>query len=196
VTSLTNHRAGRWQTARVPPTTHALTLAEHLPGEAETVHIQLFPHDPAWARRYARERDRICCALGDRARRIEHIGSTAVPGLSAKPIVDVMVTVTDAEDDAAWLPALEAAGYALAVREPGHRMLRPADGAVNVHVWSAGGEEERRRLLFRERLRRSRRLRRDYEDLKRRLAERPWPSVDAYADAKGPFIERALAGRP
>ena len=176
----------------MPPTTHALTLAEAKPGEAETVHIQLLPHDPAWARRYARERDRICCALGDMARRIEHIGSTAVPGLSAKPIVDVMVTVTDADDDADWLPVLEAAGYTVVVREPGHRMLRPADGAVNLHVWSAGGDDERRQLLFRERLRRSARLRRDYEALKHRLAERPWPSVDAYADAKGPFIERAL----
>jgi len=193
VTLVTNIRGRRCQTARVSATSPAITPAGAASGGRETVHIQLFEHDPAWTRRYARERDRICCALGDAARRIEHIGSTAVPGLSAKPIVDVLVGVTDVDEEAAWLPGLEAAGYSVVVREPGHRMLRPPDGGVNLHIWPAGGDEERRLLLFRERLRRSPRLRREYDALKRRLAERPWPSVDAYADAKGPFIERALA---
>jgi GrpB-like predicted nucleotidyltransferase (UPF0157 family) len=131
--------------------------------------------------------------MGGLARRIEHIGSTAVPGLSAKPIVDVMVTVDDAEDDGAWLPRLEALGYALHVRQAGHRMLRPADGAVHLHVWTAGSDEERRQLLFRERLRRSKRLRRAYDALQHELADRPSPTMDHYPAAEAPFIDRALA---
>jgi GrpB-like predicted nucleotidyltransferase (UPF0157 family) len=193
VTLVTNIGRGRWQTALVPATSHALRHVGATTDEPGLIHITLLPHDPAWARRYARERDRICCALGGRAVRIEHVGSTAVPGLKAKPVVDVMVTVADVDADAAWLPALEAAGYVLAVRERRHCLLRTADGAVEVHVWTAGSDDERRQLLFRERLRRSPRLRRQYEALKRELAERPWPTADAYAEAKGPFIERALA---
>src|SRR4051794_18693570 len=102
VTLVTIARVARWHSGPVTATTagrpHAQEPAEHA----------LRPHDPAWTRRYVRERDRICAALGDTSRRIEHIGSTSVPGLAAKPIVDVLVAVEDPADEPAWLPALEA----------------------------------------------------------------------------------------
>lgn len=119
-----------------------------------------------------------------------------MPGLAAKPIVDVLITVADVDDDSAWLPDLQAAGYRLHISEPGHRLLRARDDAVNVHVWPDGGAEARDQLAFRDRLRSSARLRHAYEALKRELADRPWPTVDDYADAKGPFIARALASAP
>src|SRR5438270_202501 len=78
--------------------------------------------DDAWVARFAEHHRRLADALGARALSIEHIGSTAVPGLPAKPIVDVLVTVEDPDDEGAYLPALVAAGYELRVREPGHRM--------------------------------------------------------------------------
>jgi len=167
------------------------------PAIDEGVRIHLLPHDPAWTRRFCRERDRIACTLGRRARRIEHIGSTAVPGLAAKPIVDVLLTVDDIDDEPSWLPPLEAAGYQLHITEPGHRLLRrPTDDGVNLHVWAEGRDEPRDHLFFRDQLRCSARLRRAYEELKRELAEHPWPTVDHYADAKGPFIASVLASAP
>jgi GrpB-like predicted nucleotidyltransferase (UPF0157 family) len=156
----------------------------------EPVEILLRSHDPAWARRYARERDRICAALGDTARRIEHIGSTSVPDLAARPIVDVLVAVEDPSDDAAWLPALEAAGYEVSVRDRGYRVLRTPDHRVHVHVVAAGGNREGGYLAFRDRLRSSARLRREYEALKRELAAHP---ARTSADAREPFVDRALA---
>jgi len=194
VTVVTITSAPRWHPAQVSAISPA-AVAGAPSGDPQTVQIELLPHDPAWVRRFCRERDRIACALGARARRIEHVGSTAVPALAARPIVDVMLVVDDAEDEPGWLPALERIGHRVRVRKPGHRILRPADAGVHLHVLSAGSPEERRRLLFRDRLRRSARLRREYEALKRDLAARPWPSVERYADAKGPFIERALGSR-
>jgi GrpB-like predicted nucleotidyltransferase (UPF0157 family) len=149
--------------------------------------------DPAWPARFARERERIAAALGAAALRIEHIGSTAVPGLPAKPIVDVLVEVADAEDEPAFVPALERAGYVLRVREPGHRMLRTPELDVHVHVWTAGGEEARRHLAFRDRLRASDADRAAYAALKRELAAREWDDINHYAEAKGPLIREIEA---
>ncbi|HRE02752.1 MAG TPA: GrpB family protein, partial [Ilumatobacteraceae bacterium] len=105
--------------------------------------------DPVWPERFARARERIAAALDAAALAIEHVGSTSVPGLSAKPVIDIDLTVADSSDEGAWLPQLEAAGFALAVREPDweqHRMLRGADPAVNLHVFSAGAREPQRHL--------------------------------------------------
>jgi GrpB-like predicted nucleotidyltransferase (UPF0157 family) len=150
--------------------------------------IVLADPDPTWPARFEAERTRIAAALGDVAARIDHIGSTAVPGLVAKPIVDVQVSVGEVEDEAAFLPALEAAGYVLRVREPGHRMLRTPALDVHVHLCPAGGAWERRHLLFRDRLRADAADRERYAAAKRALAAREWPDMNAYADAKSAVV--------
>jgi GrpB-like predicted nucleotidyltransferase (UPF0157 family) len=167
-------------------------LDQVLVGPPESGPVTLVAYDPAWPARFQEHRRRIAAALGAVARRIEHIGSTSVPGLAAKPIVDVLVTVDDPDDEDAYLPALLAAGYELRVREPGHRMVRPPMHDANIHVWDAGGEEERRYLAFRDRLRSSREDRDRYEAVKRSLAGRDWPSRDHYARAKGDVVAEIL----
>ncbi|HUE26390.1 MAG TPA: GrpB family protein, partial [Solirubrobacteraceae bacterium] len=133
-------------------------------------------------------------ALGASAIRIEHIGSTAVPGLAAKPIIDVLVTVADPDDERVLAPALKSAGYELRVRERGHLMFRTPEQDVHVHVWRDSDAEVLRYLSFRDRLRDSPDDRRAYEGLKRELATHEWDDTNEYADAKGPFIEAILGG--
>src|SRR5215203_532654 len=116
--------------------------------------ITLADADPGWAAQYARQEERIRAALGSRAVQIEHVGSTSVPGLAAKPIIDILLLVVDSADEAAYLPDLEAAAYQLQFREPEwyeHRFLR--DFGVQVHVFSVGAAEVERMLLFRDVLR-------------------------------------------
>ena len=104
-------------------------------------------HDPAWADRFEVERGRLATVFDGR---IERVGSTAVPGLAAKPIVDIAVAVTDPEDDAAFRAGhATALGYVLRIIEPGHRMFRTPAHDVHVHLSPAGGAEERGQLLFR-----------------------------------------------
>jgi GrpB-like predicted nucleotidyltransferase (UPF0157 family) len=169
-------------------------LDDILIGGREERVIEVVEYRPEWATRFGRERARIDEALGATARRIEHIGSTAVEGLAAKPIVDVMVTVDDPDDEWSYLPPLEAAGYVLRVRESGHRMFRTPELDVHVHVWPAGSDDEERHLAFRDRLRSSPRDREDYERTKRDLAGR-YRDMDAYADAKTDVITKIMQGR-
>jgi GrpB-like predicted nucleotidyltransferase (UPF0157 family) len=159
-------------------------------GGRERRKIVIADYDPAWPHRFAVERERIAAALGDRALRIEHIGSTSVPGLAAKPIVDILVEVARLEDAA----PLEPAGYVLRVREDRHRMFRTPELDVHVHVWPSGSPNIATDLAFRDRLRESDDDRAAYEALKRELASRDWPDVNHYADAKGPLI-REIRGR-
>jgi GrpB-like predicted nucleotidyltransferase (UPF0157 family) len=166
-----------------------------LVGGRERRRIELVAHRPEWAARFARERERILAALGERAATVEHIGSTAVPGLMAKPIVDVLVAVADPEAPEVR-SALERAGYVLRVDEPGHRMFRTPARDVHVHVWPAGGAEVDRHLAFRERLRASEADRRLYERRKRELAARDWEDMNHYAEAKAPVVEAILARAP
>jgi GrpB-like predicted nucleotidyltransferase (UPF0157 family) len=155
--------------------------------------ITIADYDPAWPTRFGTERARIAQALGDGAIRIEHIGSTAVPGLAAKPIVDILVTVTDPDDESRFAPALVRAGYELRVSEPGHRMFRTPQRDVHIHVWADGDAEVDRYLVLRDRLRASSQDRAAYERLKRELASRAWDDTNHYADAKGGLIEALLA---
>ena len=164
-------------------------------GPLEQTPIVLVDHDPAWAVRFREHAARIRAALGERALLVEHIGSTSVPGLSAKPIIDVLLVVADSADEAAYLPALEAAGYELRIREPEfheHRMLRTPARDLHLHVFPAGSCEIERYLLLRERLRHEPRERELYEKTKRDLAAREWPTMSHYADAKGAVIEAIL----
>lgn len=157
-------------------------------GGPERREIRLVPWEPAWQVAFELQRLRIGQALGSRALRIDHIGSTAVPGLPAKPIVDVDLSVADSEDEDAYLPALEEAGYALRVRERGHRMVRSRALDVHVHVCAAGSDWERRHLLFRDRLRADADDRDAYAAVKAELATRDWPDMNAYAAAKAEAI--------
>ena len=160
-------------------------------GGVERRDIELVAHDPAWAVRFETERRRIGDALGAGVR-VEHVGSTAVPGLVAKPIVDVQVSVADVSDEASYVPALVAAGFELRVRERGHRMLRTPERDVHLHVCDAGGEWEHRHLAFRDRLRSSPADRDRYAAVKRSLAAQGWPSMNAYAAAKSEVIAEIM----
>lgn len=134
--------------------------------------------------------------LGARALRIEHAGSTSVPGLAAKPIIDLVLVVADSGDEVAWLPAFECAGYVIRIREPDwheHRMLKGPDTDVNLHVFSAGCGEVERMLLFRDWLRATRADRDLYERTKRALAREEWKCVQDYADAKTAIIDEIMA---
>lgn len=167
-------------------------------GEPQLVEgaIVLVDYDPAWPEVFAGEAARITGALGEQVLLLEHVGSTSVPGLAAKPIIDVLLGVTDSADEAAYAPALEAAGYVLRIREPNwyeHRMFRGRQPQVNLHIFSEGCEEIERMLAFREQLRHSRAERDRYETVKRELAQRWWKYGQDYADAKGPVVEEILA---
>lgn len=165
-------------------------------GGRESGSVVIADYDPRWPIRFAEERHRIRVALGDRAKLVEHIGSTAVPGLAAKPIVDILVAVDDVDDEAAYGPALEATGYVLRVREQGHRMYRTVARDVHVHVWTEPGEVERH-LRFRDRLREDENGRTLYESAKRDLAVRPWSDTNEYAQAKSAVIaEISRRARP
>ena len=168
-------------------------LDDVLIGGREKREIVIVDHDPAWASRYERERARIVAALDERAIAVEHIGSTSVPGLAAKPIIDIDLSVADLEDEDAYVPDLEAAGYVLRVREPGHRMFRTPELDVHLHVCETGSDWERRHLVFRDWLRSHPDDRQRYEDVKRDLATRQWDDMNDYADAKTDVVADIMA---
>jgi GrpB-like predicted nucleotidyltransferase (UPF0157 family) len=171
-------------------------LAEVMIGPLERADIRLADYDPAWPERFRREAAGIHAALGGRELSIEHIGSTSVPGLVAKPIVDILLVLDDPDDEASYLPALEAAGYVLRVREPDfdrHRMLRTQLKDVHVHVYPPDSAEIERYLLFRDRLRADGADRELYAATKRRLAARDWPTMQHYAEAKTEVVEAIIA---
>ena len=168
--------------------------------------LQLVPYDPDWPKDFRDERDRIAAALGALALRIDHNGSTSVPGLAAKPIIDIQISVKRLHPLEDYASALDAIGYV--------HMPHPDDAICPffhrptvwphthyVHVVQAGGGEERRTLAFRDYLREHRPTACEYEDLKKRLAAetsaKDFSARQVYATAKGAFItrivERALA---
>jgi GrpB-like predicted nucleotidyltransferase (UPF0157 family) len=158
--------------------------------------IVLADYDPEWSRRFTGEEAKIRAALGLGALLVEHAGSTSVPGLTAKPILDIVLVVADSADEASYVPMLEARGYMLRIREQDlyqHRMLRGADPAVNLHVFSKGCEEVERMLIFRDWLRTHDNDRDLYARTKRELAQRDWAYVQHYADAKSEVVEEILA---
>jgi len=155
------------------------------------VDIVLTRYDPAWPARFEHERERIVAALGERALGVHHIGSTSVPGLAAKPIIDIILVVANSADEPSYLPQLEGAGYELRVREPEwheHRLVRTPERDVHVHIFSDGSTEIARHLSFRDRLRAHDDDRALYERTKRELTQRDWPTMQDYADAKNAVI--------
>lgn len=166
------------------------------PREKHSGPVELVEYDPAWAALYQREEEKIRKALGDRVLQIEHTGSTSVPGLAAKPIIDITLVVEDTTDEDTYVPDLERAGYVLRIREPEwheHRLLKRTDPAVNLHVFPAACEEVGRMLAFRDHLRENEEDRVLYERTKRELAARHWEYVQHYADAKSEVVGHILA---
>ncbi len=164
--------------------------------------IPLWPYDPTWPAQYAGEEAKIRTALGNTALVLEHVGSTSIPGISAKPIIDILLAVADSADEDAYVPALTAQGYRLHLREPDweqHRVMKGDDPNVNLHVFTVGSREIERMVSFRDRCRTDPEEHRLYEDTKRELAARTWRHVQHYANAKGEVVEaiiaRALANR-
>jgi GrpB-like predicted nucleotidyltransferase (UPF0157 family) len=158
--------------------------------------VHLAEYDDAWPQLFAREAARIKRLLGEIAKSIEHVGSTSVLGLAAKPIIDIVMEVTDSSDENAYVTPLESHGYELRIREPDwheHRVLRGPDTDVNLHVFTVGCTEINRMLRFRDHLRNSPSDRKLYEDAKRALARRNWAYIQNYADAKTEVIETILA---
>ncbi|WP_353944539.1 GrpB family protein [Streptomyces sp. HUAS MG91] len=185
------------------------------PGEIDAAHVgpatrldgrvTLAEPDPLWPVVYATEAERIGTALAALPHRLEHVGSTSVPGLPAKPVVDILLAVPDSAAESTYVPALEGLGYGLVVREPDwyeHRVLRhpavaPGIDYVNLHVFTSGCPEIDRMTGFRDRLRTHPADRALYARTKRELSGRTWEYVQNYADAKSEVVEEILrrAGR-
>jgi len=158
--------------------------------------IQIVDYDPLWPEVFRREANRIKNLLGYRSLQLEHTGSTSVPGLAAKPIIDILLVVADSSDEPAYVPMLESAGYSLRIREPNwheHRMFKGPAADINLHVFSSGCPEVNRILSFRDRLRSNAADRDLYERTKRDLAQKEWVDVQDYAAAKTTVVEEILA---
>jgi GrpB-like predicted nucleotidyltransferase (UPF0157 family) len=178
-----------------------VTAAFVHPRTPHNAKVHLAEYDPQWPVLYEREERRIREALGDQVLRLEHVGSTSVPGLAAKPQIDIVLAVPDTTDEAAYVPQLEARGYVLTIREPDwyqHRMFNGPDTAINLHVFSAACPEIERMTGFRDWLRSHPADFELYLARKRELAGQTWRWVQDYADAKSQVVDEitARAGLP
>lgn len=126
---------------------------------------------------------------------VEHVGSTSVPGLCAKPIIDMLLVVKNSADEPSYVPALEAAGYRLRIREPEwfeHRLFKGPDTDINLHVFSEGASEIDRMIRFRDWLRSNESDRDKYAQVKQSFAKNRWRHVQHYADAKTSIIQKIM----
>lgn len=184
-------------TTQVGPVTEEQMQAAHLqPLVPHNGPVFLAEYDEDWPRLYERQAERVRAALGDRVLLLEHVGSTSVPGLAAKPKIDMLLVVPDSADEPAYVPAMEAAGYTLHIREPDwyeHRLFKAPDIDVNLHTFSPGCPEIARMLTFRDWLRTHPDDRALYERTKRELAGRTWKHVQNYADSKADVVHDILA---
>jgi|SRR5271163_1960516 len=158
--------------------------------------VQLVAYNPRWPELFERETSRIRAALDTHSLTIEHVGSTAVPGLVAKPVLDILLVVADSANEALYAPALQRAGHHLQLREAQwneHRLFRGPDTEINLHVFFCGCLEIERMLRFRNWLRGNAADRELYSSTKSALAAKAWSSVDHYADAKTTVVEAILA---
>ena len=171
-------------------------MRDVLIGGIEKREIVIVDYNPLWPEKFQKHAEILSRALGTKALSIEHVGSTSVPGLAAKSIIDIIVQVENSGDEPAYLPALLAAGYVLRVCEPAwhqHRMVRTPELDVHIHIFSTGCIEVTRQLAFRDHLRRNGEDRLLYQSMKRRLAKEDWPDMDAYARAKTEMVEQITA---
>jgi GrpB-like predicted nucleotidyltransferase (UPF0157 family) len=171
----------------------AVTIGDRKPLNS-TIHLA--PYDIQWPTDFDDLAKCIRSALGDKVLLLEHVGSTSVPNLSAKPIIDIVMAVAGSADEHSYVPALEGKGFVLRIREPdwfGHRLFKTPHKDGNLHIFSAGCEEIGRMLMFRDRLRTNQDDRRLYEETKLALAARQWGHVQNYADAKSEIVREILA---
>ena len=171
--------------------------AAHIGGmRVHNAPIALMEYSAEWPALFVREAERVRATLGDRVKMLEHVGSTSVPGLAAKPIIDMILAVADSADEPAYVPAMGSAGYVLRIREPEwhqHRLLKGPDTDINLHVYSFGCPEIDRMLMFRDWLRSNDADRELYERTKRELAKQTWKYVQDYADSKTSVVEEIVA---
>ena len=164
--------------------------------KALSTRLVIADYDPSWPNLFAGEADRLWSLLGSRALRIEHVGSTAVPGLAAKPIIDLLLSVANSATEDSYVPDLESAGYVLRIREPNwheHRMFKGPDTDINLHVFSSGCPEIEQMLIFRDWLRGHAADRDLYARTKIALAQQNWKYVQNYADAKAAVVSEIMA---
>jgi GrpB-like predicted nucleotidyltransferase (UPF0157 family) len=158
--------------------------------------VYLAPYDPTWPAQYEAEAAKIRAALGDGAIVLEHVGSTSIPGIPAKPIIDILLAVASSSDEDAYVPALTAQGYRLHLREPEweqHRVMKGENPNVNLHVFTIGSREVERMVAFRDRCRSHPEERRLYLETKQALAGQVWRHVQHYANAKSEVVEAIIA---
>lgn len=158
--------------------------------------VILLPYDPVWAAMYESEAAIIREALCEAVLVLEHIGSTAVPGLIAKPCIDILLGVEDSADEAAYVPQLDAAGFVLRMRHPEwneHRVFKSERINVNLHVWSAGHGEIDRHIQFRDWLRHHPDDRNLYAEAKRKISAENHATMSDYAEAKNDVVNQIQA---
>ena len=164
--------------------------------------IVIAPYDPAWPARFAAEAERIRQAFGTHALRIEHVGSTAVPGLPAKPVIDIQVSVPSLELGDLFHSQLVALGYthfplgAFDLVYPFYKRPTEWPSTHHVHLCAAGSEQERSHLAFRDYLRSSPALAAEYASLKQQLASAhdglTMESQERYSLSKSEFVRSVL----
>lgn len=171
----------------------AVTVGERKPLNST---VYLAPYDPYWPKQFELQASRIRDALSEKVLLLEHVGSTSVPGLSAKPLIDMVLAVSDSADESSYVAPLESLGFVMRIREPDwfqHRMLKAPEPDGNLHVFTVGCPEIDRMLAFRDWLRTHDDDRKLYEETKRQLAARIWKDIQDYADAKSEVIHDILA---
>jgi GrpB-like predicted nucleotidyltransferase (UPF0157 family) len=198
VSGLPEERANAFLPDPTDVAAYEKALAEVTIGKPQplTAHISILDYDPNWPHLYEREAVRIRSILNDRVVRIEHVGSTSVRGLPAKPIIDIALEVPDSADEAAYVPDMEVAGYLLLARGPDwfqHRLFKGPGIDINLHTFSAGCAEVDRMLVFRDWLRANVADRELYLRAKRELAARDWKYMQQYADAKTAVVKEIMA---
>jgi len=159
--------------------------------------VELVPYDPVWAEAYEQERAQIAAALGDLAVAVHHIGSTAVPGLDAKPVIDIMVVVRRLEDTAECIAPLQELGYSFIdyPQNVDRRFFRKGFPRTHhLHIVASGSQTLADHVDFRDALRANPALRQAYQDLKHTLAEQFRDDRATYSEKKGSFIAEVVAG--
>ena len=181
------------KTATTDEYLRAVTIGDRKPLNS-TIHLA--PYNADWPSQFSLQANRIRAALREKVLLLEHVGSTSVAGLSAKPVIDMVLAVADSADEASYVPPLEEQGFVLRIREANwfeHRLLKTTDIDGNLHVFSDGCGEVDRMLTFRDWLRADYTDRKLYENTKRELATRTWKNTQHYADAKSEVIQEILA---
>lgn len=157
--------------------------------------VEVVPHDPRWRQAFQAEAKRVAAALGENAVAIHHVGSTAIPGIYAKPVIDLLVEVRDVTEADGRSPAMESLGYQVMGEFgiPGRRYFRKDDQegtrTHHIHAFQAGSGEVERHLAFRDYLIAHPEDAQRYSELKRKLASEHPQSMDAYMDGKDGFIK-------